>query len=328
MDSLHPFLACAGIDHYLGKEMVKNLLTIRFTNPVIEATLNNHYVSNVQITFKEPFGTDGRGGYFDEFGIIRDIQQNHLSQVLSLFAMDQPASLNPEAIRDAKVAVLKDVLPVKKEDALLGQYVAADGKPGYLDDPTVPPNSTCPTFAALALSVNSERWKGVPFILKAGKALNDAKVEIRVQYKEAENKVFSETGEGVMRNEMVMRIQPDEAVYIKVNAKAPGLTYDLVHAELDLTYKSRFGGVRIPDAYETLIYDALIGDHSNFVRDDELEASWSIFTPLLHSIDNNECQPEPYEYGSRGPASMNDWIAQYGFTFQNESYNWPDTNKG
>lgn len=306
--------------------MVKNLLTVRFANPTVEATLNNKYVSNVQITFKEPFGTDGRGGYFDEFGIIRDIQQNHLSQVLSLFAMEQPSSLDAEAIRDAKVAVLKDIPPITKEDALLGQYVAAGGKPGYLDDPTVPEDSNCPTFAALALWVNSNRWEGVPFILKAGKALNEAKVEIRVQYKDPANSLFAQTNEGVMRNELVIRIQPGEAVYVKVNAKAPGLTYDLVNAELDLTYKDRFSGARIPEAYETLIYDALAGDHSNFVRDDELEASWSIFTPLLHAIDRGEIKPETYAYGSRGPKALNDWISKYGFKYENQHYDWPTTD--
>lgn len=319
-------LDASGIDHYLGKEMVKNLLTVRFANPAIEATLNNKYVSNVQITFKEPFGTEGRGGYFDEFGIIRDIQQNHLSQVLSLFAMEQPKSLDAEAIRDAKVAVLKDIPAIKEADTLIGQYGPANGKPGYKDDDTVPDDSNCPTFAALALWVDSERWKGVPFILKAGKALNEAKVEIRVQYKDPENSLFASESEEVMRNELVLRIQPGEAVYVKVNAKSPGLGYDVVNAELDLTYKDRFSGARIPEAYETLIYDALVGDHSNFVRDDELLASWSVFTPILHAIDQGKIHPEEYAYGSRGPKALNDWIAKYGFKYENQNYDWPKTD--
>lgn len=310
------------IDHYLGKEMVKNLLIMRFGNPFFDAGLNNKLVDNVQITFKEPFGTEGRGGYFDEFGIIRDIQQNHLSQVLSLLAMERPKSFSAEDIRDEKVKVLKSVPAIELKDVLIGQYSAANGKPGYKDDDTVPKDSNCPTFAALALYVNNERWKGVPFILKAGKALDEAKVEIRVQFKDTPQGLF----DNIPRNELVIRIQPDEAVYIKMNSKKPGLEMATLPADLDLTYKDRFSEVRIPEAYEALILDALKGDHSNFVRDDELDVSWAIFTPLLHAIDAGKIKNEPYEYGSRGPAQLNKFIAQYGYKRDNEAYDWPTTN--
>ncbi|PWN50374.1 putative ZWF1-glucose-6-phosphate dehydrogenase [Violaceomyces palustris] len=310
------------IDHYLGKEMVKNLLIMRFANPLLEAGLTNELVDNVQITFKEPFGTEGRGGYFDEFGIIRDIQQNHLSQVLSILAMERPKSFSSEDIRDEKVKVLKFVPPIKEEDVLIGQYTAANGKPGYKDDDTVPKDSNCPTFAALTLWVNSPRWKGVPFILKAGKALDEAKVEIRIQYKDVTKGIFKD----IPRNELVIRIQPNEAVYLKMNAKKPGLDTNTLPADLDLTYKERFSEVRIPEAYEALILDALNGDHSNFVRDDELDVSWAIFTPILHAIDAGKVKNETYEYGSRGPASLNDFIAKYGYKRSNDSYEWPTTN--
>jgi len=309
------------IDHYLGKEMVKNLLVMRFGNPVVDAGLNNKMVDNVQITFKEPFGTEGRGGYFDEFGIIRDIQQNHLSQVLSLLAMEQPKSFSAEDIRSEKVNVLKDVAAIKKEDVLIGQYSAADGKPGYKDDDTVPKDSNCPTFAALTLWVNNERWSGVPFILKAGKALDEAKVEIRIQYKDIETGPFK----GLPRNELVMRIQPNEAVYFKVNAKTPGLHMGTLPADLDLTYKERFEDARIPEAYEALILDALNGDHSQFVRDDELDYAWKIFTPILKSIDAGEIKNELYKYGSRGPASLNEFQTRYGYVRDN-TYAWPKTS--
>lgn len=309
------------IDHYLGKEMVKNLLIMRFGNPFIDASLNNKLVDNVQITFKEPFGTEGRGGYFDEFGIIRDIQQNHLSQVLSLLAMERPKSFSAEDIRDEKVKVLKYVPAIENKDVLIGQYTAANGKPGYKDDDTVPKDSNCPTFAALALHVNNERWKGVPFILKAGKALDEAKVDIRVQFKDAPDGLFDH----FTRNELVIRIQPDEAVYVKMNAKKPGLEMDTLPVDLDLTYKERFSEVHIPEAYEALILDALKGDHSNFVRDDELDVSWAIFTPILHAIDAGKIKNEPYEYGSRGPASLNDFVARYGYK-RSDKYEWPTTN--
>ncbi|PWN45337.1 glucose-6-phosphate dehydrogenase, partial [Ceraceosorus guamensis] len=311
------------IDHYLGKEMVKNLLVMRFGNPVVDVGLNNKFVDNVQITFKEPFGTEGRGGYFDEFGIIRDIQQNHLTQVLSLLAMDAPKSLGAEDIRDQKVKVLESVPPIDAKDVLIGQYSAANGKPGYKDDDTVPKDSNCPTFAALVLWVNNERWKGVPFVLKAGKALDEGQVSIRVQYKDAEGPL-----KGAARNELVLRVQPNEAVYYKINAKTPGLEGSFsssLPADLDLTYKQRFENIRIPEAYEALILDALNGDHSNFVRDDELDASWKIFTPILHAIDAGKVQVSSYPYGSRGPSELNEFLAKYGYR-RSDGYEWPKTN--
>ncbi|KAJ1308638.1 hypothetical protein OPQ81_004332 [Rhizoctonia solani] len=313
------------IDHYLGKEMVKNLLVLRFANIVFSSGWNNQAIKSVQITFKEPFGTEGRGGYFDEFGIIRDIQQNHLLQVLSILTMERPVSFSAEDIRDEKVKVLRAIPPIAKEDVLLGQYVSANGKPGYLDDDTVPKNSVCPTFAALTLWINNPRWEGVPFILKAGKALNEAKVEIRIQYRDVTQGIFKD----IARNELVMRIQPSEAVYVKINAKTPGFQTRTVPIEMDLTYKRRFTDAKIPEAYEALILDALNGDHSNFVRDDELDVAWKIFTPILHWIEGRDGpapRPQPYPYGSRGPKELNDFIGKYGYKRADAGYSWPQTN--
>lgn len=308
------------IDHYLGKEMVKNILPLRFGNPFLEYILNANMVDNVQITFKESFGTDGRGGYFDEFGIIRDIQQNHLCQVFSLMAMDEPKEFSSEAIRDAKVELLKCVRPIEKDDALLGQYVADNGKPGYKDDDTVPDDSNTPTFAALALHVDNDRWRGVPFIMRAGKALDESKVEIRVQFKNLEHKFGR-----IERNELVTRIQPGEALYMLINAKIPGKATSTLPVELDLTYKDRFQDAYIPEAYEALILDCINGEHANFVRDDELEASWKIFTPLLHAIDKGDVPHVTYKYGSRGPDELNEFIGKYGYR-RPENYDWPETN--
>ncbi|GAA5881263.1 hypothetical protein JCM16303_004869 [Sporobolomyces ruberrimus] len=316
------------IDHYLGKEMVKNLLVLRFANVMLDATFNKNLISNVQITFKEPFGTEGRGGYFDEFGIIRDIMQNHLLQVLSILTMERPVSFSSEDIRDEKVKVLRYIPEIKPEDVLLGQYVAGkskDGedKPGYLDDETVPKGSICPTFAAAVLHINSPRWEGVPFILKAGKALNEQKTEIRIQYKDVTQGIFKE----ITRNELVIRVQPGEAVYLKMNSKAPGLSMRTVPTEMDLTYKRRFSDLKIPEAYEALILDAIKGDHSNFVRDDELDIAWKIFTPLLHHIDEKKPKPEEYEYGSRGPASLDEFAQKNaGYYRSNAPYSWPSTS--
>ncbi|KAG1907168.1 glucose-6-phosphate 1-dehydrogenase [Suillus fuscotomentosus] len=314
------------IDHYLGKEMVKNLLVLRFANVAMGAAWDKHSISSVQISFKEPFGTEGRGGYFDEFGIIRDILQNHLLQVLSILTMERPVSFASEDIRDEKVKVLRSIPPIKREDVLLGQYVGANGKPGYLDDDTVPKGSVCPTFAATTLWINNERWEGVPFILKAGKALNEAKVEIRVQFKDVTSGIFKD----ISRNELVIRIQPSEAVYLKLNTKTPGYAFRAIPTEMDLTYKRRFTDTNIPEAYEALILDAIKGDHSNFVRDDELDVAWKIFTPILHWIDGREGprpKPSPYPYGSRGPKELDSFIEKLGYKRgTGEDYSWPTTN--
>ncbi|PPQ98500.1 hypothetical protein CVT24_003991 [Panaeolus cyanescens] len=313
------------IDHYLGKEMVKNLLVLRFANVAMGACWDKNSISNVQITFKEPFGTEGRGGYFDEFGIIRDILQNHLLQVLSILTMERPVSFAAEDIRDEKVKVLRSIPPIERSDTLLGQYVSANGKPGYLDDETVPPNSVCPTFAATTLWIHNPRWEGVPFILKAGKALNEAKVEVRIQFKDVTQGIFKD----IARNELVIRIQPSEAVYLKMNAKSPGLYTRAIPTEMDLTYKRRFTDSKIPEAYEALILDALRGDHSNFVRHDELDVAWKIFTPILHWIDGQSGprpRPVSYPYGSRGPKELDAFIGKYGYKRGDAAYFWPITS--
>ncbi|CAG8820141.1 22746_t:CDS:2, partial [Gigaspora rosea] len=177
----------------------------------------------------------GRGGYFDEFGIIRDVMQNHLLQILSIVAMERPISLKAEDVRDEKVRVLRCIPPVEQKDIILGQYIKSedDTKPGYLDDKTVPPGSNCPTYAAATLWINNERWEGVPFILKCGKALNEQKTEIRVQFQHVPGNVFK----NAPRNELVIRVQPNEAVYMKMTNKLPGLSMDTVISELDLTYQ-------------------------------------------------------------------------------------------
>ncbi|KAG5916217.1 hypothetical protein E4U61_003862 [Claviceps capensis] len=313
------------IDHYLGKEMVKNILILRFGNSFLGATWNRHHIDNVQITFKEPFGTEGRGGYFDEFGIIRDVMQNHLLQVLTLLAMERPISFDSEDIRDEKVRVLRAIPAIEPKNVIIGQYgKSIDGsKPSYKEDDTVPKDSRCPTFCALVAYIKNERWDGVPFIMKAGKALNEQKTEIRIQFKDVTSGIFKD----IPRNELVMRIQPNESVYIKMNSKLPGLSMQTVVTELDLTYRRRFSDLKIPEAYESLVLDCLKGDHSNFVRDDELDASWRIFTPLLHYLDDNkEIIPMEYPYGSRGPAVLDDFTASYGYKFSDAAgYQWPTT---
>jgi glucose-6-phosphate 1-dehydrogenase len=294
---------------------------MRFANPIFGAWWNRHYVSNVQISFKEDFGTQGRGGYFDQYGIIRDVIQNHLLQIVALFAMEPPVSLDAEDIRDEKVKVLRCMAPVAVEDVVVGQYrgrPASGGRPAlpsYTDDDTVPAGSRCPTFAAAAVFITNPRWDGVPFLLKAGKALAARSAEIRVQFRPVPGNLYrAKLGPDADRasNELVIRIQPDEAIYLKVNNKVPGLGLKLDASRLDLTYRSRYADAHLPDAYERLLLDVVNGDKRLFIRDDELDAAWGLFTPLLNALDEGDVVPEPYPYGSRGPVGAHYLAARYG----------------
>ncbi|KAF0293091.1 Glucose-6-phosphate 1-dehydrogenase [Amphibalanus amphitrite] len=311
------------IDHYLGKEMVQNLMTLRFGNVLFEPTWNRNHLACVTITFKEPFGTKGRGGYFDQFGIIRDVMQNHLLQILCLVAMEKPCSTAASDIRDEKVKVLKCTRQLGLEDVVLGQYVGdphgdGDARQGYLDDPTVPKDSVTPTFAAAVLRIDNERWEGVPFILRCGKALNERKAEVRLQYRDVAGDIFRGQPH---RNELVIRLQPGEAVYVKMMTKRPGMTFDMEETELDLTYSARYKDLKLPDAYERLLLDVFCGAQMHFVRSDELEHAWRIFTPLLHVIDEQKPKPVPYRYGSRGPAEADELSRGLGFRYTG-SYSW------
>ncbi|XP_071084261.1 glucose-6-phosphate 1-dehydrogenase-like isoform X1 [Haliotis cracherodii] len=318
------------IDHYLGKEMVQNLMVLRFANRIFSPIWNRDSIASVVISFKEPFGTQGRGGYFDQFGIIRDVMQNHLLQILTLVAMEKPPSTGAEDIRNEKVKVLRSIQPVKMDEVVLGQYVGkkdgkGDEKDGYLDDPTVPKGSVTPTFATAVMFVRNERWDGVPFILRCGKALNERKAEVRVQFRDVAGDIFP-SGE-VKRNELVIRVQPNEAVYLKMMTKTPGMAIECEESELDLSYGSRYKDVKLPDAYERLILDVFMGSQIHFVRSDELLEAWRIFTPLLHQVDKEKPKPIPYVYGSRGPKENDELCARYNFTYTG-TYKWvkPDAN--
>ena len=310
------------IDHYLGKELIENLTVLRFSNLVFQPLWNRQFIRNVQIIFSENFGTEGRGGYFDNYGIIRDIMQargcpvcaaphlcagvpppdtricpppppaqNHLLQVLALFAMEQPVSLDAEDVRNEKVKLLRSIRPISIDDVVIGQYKGHEtgGKkyPSYLDDSTVPKGSLCPTFAAMAFFIDNSRWDGVPFLMKAGKALDRRYAEIRIQFRHVPGNLYKAQGSSEqLTNELVIRIQPDEAIYLKINNKVPGLGLRLDRSNLDLQYKARYQ-LELPDAYERLILDVVHGDKRLFIRNDELEAAWKLFTPLLQQIEQS-----------------------------------------
>eukprot|EP00898_Chlorokybus_atmophyticus_P003615 jgi/Chlat1/4254/Chrsp27S04254 len=305
------------IDHYLGKELIENLTVLRFSNLVFEPLWSRQFIRNVQIIFSEDFGTQGRGGYFDQYGIIRDIMQNHLLQIVALFAMEQPVSLDAEDLRNEKVKLLRCMKTVDVEDLVIGQYKAAkvggQDHPGYTDDDTVREDSITPTFAACALFINNHRWDGVPFLMKAGKALSNRRTEIRIQFRHVPGSLYkARFGADMDRatNELVIRVQPKEAIYLKINNKVPGLGLKLDRSTLDLQYQDRYNK-EIPDSYERLILDVINGDKRLFIRSDELEAAWKIWTPLLHTMEREKMVPELYPYGSRGPIGAHYLAAKY-----------------
>jgi len=226
--------------------------------------------------------------------------QNHLMQILCLLTMEPPVSLGAEDVRDEKVKVLRFIPEIKPEYVVTGQYTkdSAGKYEAYKEDKTVPKNSVTPTFAQVILWIHNSRWAGVPFILKTAKAVEEKKAEIRIQFRKFPSSLFPEAHP----NELVIRIQPEEAIYVKTMNKTPGLRSHLVVTDLDLTYHAKFITPYLPDAYERLILDAIRGDHNLFVRVDELAEAWRIFTPVLHFIDAGGIKPLPYEYGSRGPA--------------------------
>ncbi|XP_037744745.1 glucose-6-phosphate 1-dehydrogenase isoform X1 [Chelonia mydas] len=316
------------IDHYLGKEMVQNLMVLRFGNRIFGPVWNRDNVACVILTFKEPFGTEGRGGYFDEFGIIRDVMQNHLLQMLCLVAMEKPASTDSDDVRDEKVKVLKCISELQLGNVVLGQYMGnpdgvGEARKSYLDDPTVPTGSNTATFAIAVLYVDNERWDGVPFVLRCGKALNERKAEVRLQFRDVPGDIFHRQ---CKRNELVVRVQPNEAVYTKMMTKKPGMFFDPEESELDLTYGNRYKDVKLPDAYERLILDVFCGNQMHFVRSDELREAWRIFTPLLHKIESERIKPIPYCYGSRGPPEADELMKRVGFQYEG-TYRWVNPHK-
>ncbi|CAG2180167.1 unnamed protein product, partial [Oppiella nova] len=291
----------------------------------------------------EPFGTQGRGDYFEQYGIIRDVVQNHLLQVLTLVAIEKPESMDSNKIRDEKVKLLKSMADLAVEDIVLGQYVAnpkgvGEANTSYTDDPKVPKNSTASTYSVVVLKINNDRWKGVPFFIKSGKATDESRVEVRVQYKSLDKDLF---GGQSKRDMTIFRVQPNEAVYQRVNIKRPGMDSDLIETELDLSYASRFyvciiysqpihqlyannrvnacspQNAYLPDAYERLLMDVFNGIQTNFVRTDELAEAWRVFTPALHAIDKEKKMPVKYVFGAQTFKEADALEEKYGLTREN-----------
>jgi glucose-6-phosphate 1-dehydrogenase len=304
------------IDHYLGKETVRNLLVFRFGNGIFEPLWNRRYVDHVQITVAESIGIGSRGAFYEENGASRDVLQNHLLQLVSLVAMEPPATFEAEALRDEKVKVLRAISSPPAEvggKVVRGQYgpgwVAATKVPGYRQEPNVDPTSETETFVAARLTIDDWRWSGVPFYVRTGKRLPKRATEIAIQYREVPHRLFKDEGVGPDANLLAIRIQPDEGIMLRFGAKMPGMGIDVRSVTMDFSYGSAFS-VDSPDAYETLILDALQGDASLFTRADEVEEAWSIVDPIVEAWAEAPAPHLPnYDAGSWGPAAADELLA-------------------
>jgi glucose-6-phosphate 1-dehydrogenase len=290
------------IDHYLGKETVQNLMAVRFANILFEPLWNAQYVDHVQITVAETIGVEGRAAYYDAAGAMRDMVQNHLMQLLCLIAMEPPYKFDPDAVRDEKLKVIRALDPVGPDDIVRGQYLGHDDEPGYLDH-VGNPDSLTESFIALKLNLSSWRWKGTPFYLRTGKRLRARASEIAVTFKEPPHSIF-EQEEGWRANVLVIRLQPNEGINLKVMIKEPGPGgMRLTEVPLDMSFAEALGdeGADIPDAYERLIMDVIRGNQTLFMRGDEVEAAWAWTDPIIAEWEEREDAPKPYDAGSSGP---------------------------
>jgi len=312
------------IDHYLGKETVQNLLALRFANSIFERLWNADVIDHVQITVAETVGVEGRAGYFDTAGVLRDMVQNHLLQLLCLLAMEPPISLEADAVRDEKLKVLRALKPIAKYEighvSVRGQYAhgAVNGRtvPGYLEDLGGP--GTTETFVALKAEIRSWRWSGVPFYLRSGKRLANKISEVVVQFRQTPFSIFPRDAADFEPNKLVMRLQPDEGIRLDLMSKDPGPGgLRLRPARLNISFGEAFG-TRYPDAYERLLMDAIRGDTTLFMRRDEVEAAWRWVEPIIEAWADGPDAPKLYPAGSWGPTSSIALIERDGRTWHED----------
>ncbi len=308
------------IDHYLGKETVQDLLVQRFANAIFEPLWNRNFIDSVQITVAEEVGVGTRGGYYEQSGCLRDMIQNHTMQLLALTAMEPPVAYEAEAIRDEKVKVLKAIQPLDLGaggDVARAQYaagmMAGKAAPGYLQEQGIAPQSATETYAAIRLSINNWRWQGVPFYLRSGKCMARRVSEIAINFKRPPGTLFAESGGfNLAANTLSFQIQPDEGLSLILNTKIPGLETRTQPVKMSFRYSTTFGS-NTPEAYERLVLDAMIGDGTLFIRGDEAETSWKVYTPVLDAwAAAGRTGMDSYAAGSWGPLSADALLAKDG----------------
>ena len=311
------------IDHYLGKETAQNIMVMRFSNAIFEQLWNARYIDHVQITASEAIGVEGRAGYYDKSGALRDMVQNHLLQLLCLTAMEPPAGLDADAIRDEKVKVVKSLRPLHGEDVrkhvVRAQYGAGtvNGKrvPAYLDEQNINLESVTETYVALHINVDNWRWAGVPFFVRVGKRLPKASTEIAIQFKAAPPVLFNAEGQTIDSNALVIRIQPDEGVALRMSSKMPGSSLRIEPVKMDFHYGTSFGKAT-PEAYERLLLDAMSGDATLFARRDEVEEAWKFVDAIRAEWDRTREDLALYAAGTWGPTEADELIKRYGATWR------------
>ena len=319
------------IDHYLGKETVQSILVFRFANAIFEPIWNRQSIAHVQITAAETVGVEKRGRYYEEAGVVRDMFQNHLLQLLTLMAMEPPVTMTANAVRDEKVKVLESLRAWKQEDfelsAVRAQYAAGlsggAAVPGYREEPDVAKDSVTPTFSAMRFYVDNWRWMGVPFLLRSGKRMARRVSEIAVHFREPPVLMFKQSArEQIAPNLLTLRIQPDEGVSLSFQVKAPGAAYQLSHGvevapvAMDFMYKEAFGDTN-PPAYETLLLDVMLGDATLFTRSDEVDVAWRVVDPLIDYWDHHPPKRMPsYPAGSWGPVEADRLIQTHGASWR------------
>ena len=296
------------IDHYLGKETVQNLLVLRFANTIFEPVWNRNYINNVQITVSETVDVGERAGYYEQAGVFRDMFQNHLLQLLTVVAMEPPSNFQADLLRNEKVKVLNAVRRVTPESAL--EIAVHAQYEGYLEEKGVPADSRTPTYAAVRMDVENWRWQGVPFYLRSGKALDDKRTEIVIQFRRPPHMMFNQE---ISPNILAIQVQPDEGLHIEFQAKTPDEKMELKPVDLEFHYDDSFGGQPIPDAYERLLLDALNGDASLFTRSDEIEEAWEIMDPIIQGLAmSNTSLPGRYAKNTAGPEEADRFMSKHG----------------
>ena len=311
------------IDHYLGKETAQNIMVMRFANSIFESLWDSSHISHVQITAVEPLGVEGRAGYYDTSGAMRDMVQNHLLQLLTLTAMEPPTSLSADAIRDEKVKVLRSLRPLTGKDVfdhvVRGQYTPGliNGQPvtGYREADGVPKDSATETYVALQVYIDNWRWAGVPFFIRTAKRMPKGGTEIAITFKSVPRVLFNQSGHGVDENVLVIRIQPDEGVSLRMSAKMPGSSLRIEPVKMDFHYGTSFGKAT-PEAYERLLLDAMSGDATLFARRDEVEEAWAFVDGIEEAWKTRTDDLAFYDAGSWGPAAADELAARHGVTWR------------